>query len=79
MKEKIPVRKSDLARDLGISSKTVENYTKTGLLIPIKKSLGGYLYDIVENRKRFERIKELKDQGKTLKEIKEILDKGVST
>jgi len=75
MNGKLQVRKSDLARALDISSRTVENYTKIGLLIPAKKTIGGFLYDPEENRKRFERIKELKERGKTLKQIKAILDK----
>jgi len=75
MSKKIPVRKSDLARDLGISPMTVFRWTKIGLLVSVQKTIGGYLYDIVENRKRFERIKELKNKGKTLKEIKIVLDK----
>ena len=79
MSGKILVRKSDLARNLGISPTTVFNWTKAGLLIAAEKGIGGYLYEPETNRKRFVRIKELKNQGKKSKEIKEILDKELST
>jgi len=77
MNGRILVRKSDLARALGISSTTVYHWTKARLLVPAQKNIGvgGFLYDPEENRKRFEKIKVLKDQGKTLKQIKAILDK----
>ena len=73
MDEKILVRKTDLARILGVSSRTVYNYTKVGLL-EANKRFSGYFYDPEESRKRFKKIEKLKDQGKTLKEIKTILD-----
>lgn len=75
MKRQILLRRADLARHLGISKETVLNWTKQGLLIPVAKTIGGNRYDLDECEKRFNKIQKLKQQRKTLGEIKNILDK----
>lgn len=69
------MRRSDLARHLGVSKETLWNWTKQGLLIPTALTIGGNRYDLEECEKRFKKIQKLKQQRKTLGEIKDILDK----
>lgn len=72
------VRRSDLARALGISISTVTYYTKEGLFSVAGKTPGGMtLYNTKETEERFLRIKEMKEQGATLREIKEDVLVGV--
>lgn len=68
------VRRSDLARALGISISTVVYYTKEGIFRVASRTPGGMtLYNAREVEEIFTRIKELKKQGSTLKEIKDEL------
>ncbi len=74
MDGRILLRRTDLARHLGVSPATILQWTKTGLMKPAERRIGGNMYDVEECRKRFTRIQELKLQKKRLSEIKEILD-----
>ncbi|PCJ63423.1 MAG: hypothetical protein COA79_01030 [Planctomycetota bacterium] len=58
------------------SRQTVHNYTMLGLITEAKRTLSSHrLYgeDVFE---KLEKIKQYKEEGKTLHEIKDILDKG---
>lgn len=66
------VRRSDLARALGISVSTVTFYTKEGLFEVARRTPGGMtLYNTKDTEERFLRIQEMKKDGATLREIKE--------
>lgn len=68
------VRRSDLARALGISVSTVTFYTKEGLFEVVRRTPGGMtLYDPKDTEDRFLRMQKMKKEGFTLKEIKESL------
>lgn len=72
----IQLRTGDLARELGISITKVTFYTTYGLFHPSGKTPGGlHLFDLVENRKRYEKIQALKNKHMKLKDIREQLDK----
>ncbi len=61
-----------------ISRQTIHNYTLRGLITAPKRTASAhrlYREDVFE---RLHRISELKEEGKTLEEIKNILDKEFS-
>jgi DNA-binding transcriptional MerR regulator len=62
-----------LAEESGISLKTINNWSKMGLL-RVQRQMGRLrLYDRKESLKRIERIRELRIQGYSLNKIKDIL------
>lgn len=69
------VRRTRLAKLLGIPMPTVKYYTLLGLFYFSKKTEHGqYLYDPEEMRQRYEKIRVLKDKRLTILEIKDQLD-----
>lgn len=74
MEDKILLRKTDLARQLGVSAPTILKWTRLGIFQPAEERIGGNMYDLHECRKRFEIIQELKTAKKTLADIKKALD-----
>jgi len=73
----IELRTGDLARELKISTTKVTFYTTYGLFHPSRKTSGGlYLFDLAKNRKRYEKIQELKNKHMKLKDIRKQLDKS---
>jgi len=67
-------RIGEIMRYTGLSRQTVHNYTVIGLITEAERTDGHQrLYD-EETFERLARIAELKEQGKTLREIREILE-----
>ncbi len=68
------MRRGDLAKELGITVPTVKYYTSFGLF-PVQKRTphGQFLYDPENIRRRFLRIRELKEKRLTMQEIKDRL------
>lgn len=67
-------RRGELAKELGITVPTVKYYTHFGLF-PVDKRTphGQFLYDLESIRRRFLRIRELKEKRLTMQEIKDRL------
>jgi len=63
----------DLALELGIKRSQLLYYKTRGLLIPISTISKTNLFDKVETIKAINKIQKLKEQNKTLAEIKELL------
>ena len=67
-------RIGEIMRYTGLSRQTVHNYTVIGLITEAERTDGHQrLYD-EETFERLARIAALKEQGKTLREIREILE-----
>ena len=65
----------EVMRYTGLSRQTIHNYTMFGLLTEAERTEGGHrLYD-EDVFARVARILELRDSGKTLKEIRQLLSK----
>ncbi len=63
----------ELARLSNISSRTIDYYTKLGLLIPDQRSVANYRLYSDETLARLKRIEDMKKEKYTLEEIKESL------
>lgn len=69
----------EFAKLMGVSPRTVDFYTRQGLLHPAQGSPGhGYRHYSEEDKKRLAIIKQLQAQKFSLKEIRQILDKNFS-
>ena len=68
------LRRGDLAKELRLTVPTVKYYTSFGLF-PVERRTphGQFLYDREDIRRRYLRIKELKDKRLTMQEIKDRL------
>lgn len=66
-------RIGELSRIAGLSERTVDYYTKLGLIQPESRSLKNYRLYSFETLSRLERITKLKQDKYTLEEIKEKL------
>jgi MerR family transcriptional regulator, copper efflux regulator len=65
----------ELARLSSVSPRTIDYYTKLGLLMPDKRSEKNYRLYSDETLARLKRIEDMKKEKYTLEEIKESLDK----
>ncbi len=66
----------EFAKLMGVSPRTVDFYTRQGLLHPAQYSPGhGYRHYTEEDKRRMVIIKQLQAQKFSLKEIRQILDK----
>ena len=75
MDKPILLRKTDLSRNVGITTRTIFDWTKRGILKPSTKALGGNLYDLKEAERIIAFVRAAKSKGKKLSEIKKLLDK----
>jgi DNA-binding transcriptional MerR regulator len=74
------LRRSGLAKALGIPSPTIKYYTALGLFPISKKTVHGqYLYDYEQIQILYEKIRALKDQRWTIEEIKNGIQNGITT
>jgi len=65
----------EFARLLGVSPRTIDFYTRQGLLHPAQPVRGhGYRYYTGEDRRRVSLIKQLQDNKFSLQEIRQVLD-----
>lgn len=71
----IRYRIGELARAANISERTIDYYTKLGLIVPEMRTQNNYRLYNHETLARLSRINELKQEKYTLEEIKESLDK----
>lgn len=70
------IRTGDLARELGLPRSTAVYYISYGLFRPVTRTPGGsFLFSLDENRKRLEKIKELKKKRIRVIDIREQLNK----
>ncbi|MGB9698601.1 MAG: MerR family transcriptional regulator [Thermodesulfobacteriota bacterium] len=66
----------EFAKLMSVSPRTVDFYTREGLLRPVQESPGhGYRHYTEEDKRRMAIIKKLQAQKFSLKEIRQILDK----
>ncbi len=65
---------SDLAEELGITTRTIRLYEKLGLVEPPKRTEGGVRYYETGDIKRFKFVLKLKTLGLSLDEMKELAD-----
>ncbi len=65
---------SDLAEQLGITTRTIRLYEKMGLVEPPKRTDGKVRYYEKEDIKRFKFVLKVKTLGLTLEEMKELAD-----
>ncbi|MDO3410898.1 MerR family transcriptional regulator [Saccharibacillus sp. CPCC 101409] len=68
-------RIGELAKAAGTSERTIDYYTKLGLIRPQDRSMTNYRLYSSETLLRLQRIHELKNEKLTLEEIREKLDK----
>lgn len=68
-------RIGELAKAGGVSERTIDYYTKLGLISPEKRTLKNYRLYSHETLVRLKRINELKQEKYSLDEIKEMLEK----
>jgi MerR family copper efflux transcriptional regulator len=68
-------RIGELAKVAGISERTIDYYTKLGLIAPESRTQKNYRLYSCETSERLARINQLKKEKYTLEEIKEKLDK----
>lgn len=69
----------EFAKLMRVSPRTVDFYTRQGLLHPAQESPGhGYRHYTEEDKRRLAIIKQLQAQKFSLKEIRQILDKNCS-
>ena len=67
----------EFAKLMGVSPRTIDFYTRQGLLHPAQDSPGhGYRHYTEEDKRRLAIIKQLQAQKFSLKEIRQILDKN---
>ena len=64
----------ELSRQAEISARTIDYYTKLGLIVPETRSEGNYRLYRIETLERLKRIEQLKKDKYTLDEIKQTLD-----
>jgi len=73
-----PVRKlyriGEIMRYTKLSRQTIHNYTVLGLITEAERTEGNQRLYAEETFARLARIEELKRKGKTLREIREIID-----
>lgn len=68
------LRRSDVARNLGVPISKLKFYTQEGLLKVADTTEGGMtLYDLREVARRFLKIERFKKEGKSLAEIKALI------
>lgn len=68
------IRRSDVARNLGIPVSTIKYYTREGLLEVVGVTPGGMtLYDLKSVARRFSKIEQFKKGGKSLTQIKSLI------
>jgi len=67
-------RIGELAKAADVSERTIDYYTKLGLIWPEKRTQKNYRLYSSETLKRLERINEMKQEKYTLEEIREKLD-----
>ncbi|WP_010274825.1 MerR family transcriptional regulator [Paenibacillus senegalensis] len=67
-------RIGEVARLASLSHRTIDYYTKIGLLTPVKRSSSNYRYYDDETLQRLKRIEMMKKEKYTLEEIKSSLD-----
>ena len=65
---------SDLAEELGITTRTIRLYEKMGLVEPPKRTDGKVRYYEKGDIKRFKFVLKVKELGLTLEEMKELAD-----
>lgn len=68
-------RIGELAKVAGVSQRTIDYYTKLGLITPESRTEKNYRLYSFETSARLMRINQLKQEKYTLEEIKEKLDK----
>lgn len=67
----------EFAKLMGVSPRTIDFYTRQGLLHPAQESPGhGYRHYTEEDKRRLAIIKQLQAQKFSLREIRQILDKN---
>jgi MerR family transcriptional regulator, copper efflux regulator len=71
-------RIGELAKAAGVSERTIDYYTKLGLITPEERSLKNYRLYNDETLKRLERINQMKQEKYSLEEIKQTLIKWSS-
>ncbi|WP_151736108.1 MerR family transcriptional regulator [Paenibacillus tengchongensis] len=71
-------RIGELAKAAGISERTIDYYTKLGLIAPEKRSMKNYRLYSHETLTVLERINDLKQEKYSLEEIKDMLSKWSS-
>ncbi|OXM16896.1 MerR family transcriptional regulator [Paenibacillus herberti] len=64
----------ELSKQAQVSSRTIDYYTKLGLIHPESRSEGNYRLYSTETLERLRRIEQLKKEKYTLDEIKQALD-----
>jgi len=62
----------ELAKKTKVTTRTIKHYEDKGIMLPNKKTYGGFRLFEENNIKSLERIKNLQKAGFSLKEIKEI-------
>ncbi|WP_260982095.1 MerR family transcriptional regulator [Paenibacillus sp. 32O-W] len=67
-------RIGEIARMANVSQRTIDYYTKLGLISPEKRSNSNYRYYSYETLNRLKRIESMKREKFTLEEIKSSLD-----
>ncbi|MBO2942582.1 MerR family transcriptional regulator [Paenibacillus sp. F411] len=68
-------RIGELAKAAGISERTIDYYTKLGLITPEKRTVKNYRLYNPETLATLQRINQLKQEKYTLEEIKETLER----
>lgn len=68
-------RIGELAKAAGVSERTIDYYTKLGLITPEERSLKNYRLYNDETLKRLERINQMKQEKYSLEEIRQTLIK----
>ncbi|WP_246246155.1 MerR family transcriptional regulator [Paenibacillus lemnae] len=71
-------RIGELAKAAGISERTIDYYTKLGLITPEKRTLKNYRLYSTETLTTLERINQMKQEKYTLEEIKDRLERWKS-
>ncbi|MDQ0493716.1 DNA-binding transcriptional MerR regulator [Paenibacillus brasilensis] len=71
-------RIGELAKAAGVSERTIDYYTKLGLITPEERSLKNYRLYNDETLNRLERINQMKQEKYSLEEIKQTLIKWSS-
>lgn len=73
------MRRSDVARNVGIPVSTLKYYTQEGLVSVAATTEGGMtLYDLIDVAHQLTVIENLKKEGRTISEIKSLLTPGRS-
>lgn len=66
----------DLARETGLSVRTLHHYDEIGLLMPSRRSEAGYRLYATDDIARLQHIKSLRQLGLSLGEIRDLLDRN---